>query len=151
MKRLLIALMALSLVLVAVSFASAQINLENLESILYVEAVENVLAPFQASIPGVQVSLEPYQALSEPQTYNNGEHRRGERERHEGERHGRFERERHEGERHGRFERERHEGERHGRFERERHERERHHGRCERERHESRPYETGQYAYLGRR
>jgi len=98
MKRLLIVLMALSLVLVAVSFASAQINLENLEDILYVEAVGNVLAPFQALIPGVQVSLAPYQAVSEPyqavsepyqtvsepyQTYNNGYHRRCERERHE--------------------------------------------------------------------
>ena len=124
MKRLLIALMALSLVLVAVSFASAQINLNNLEEILYVESVQNALAPFEASIPGIQVILQPYQTLvdanlglSDP-TFNNGDDRRGERDRHERERH-------------------------HKRFERERHEREHHHFRCERERHECKPYETG--------
>jgi len=131
MKRLLIALMALSLVLVAVSFASAQINLDNLEEILYVEAVQNILAPFEASIPGIQVILQPYQTLSagylglsDPQTFNDGDPRRCERDRHE--------------------------RERHKRCERERHERERHHFRCEWERHECKPYETGQYAW-GRR
>jgi len=126
MKRLLIALMALSLVLVAVSFASAQINMNTLEEILYVEAVQNALASFEASIPGIQIILEPYKTLSEPyQTYNSGDDRKGDK----------CDRDRHERERYGRCDRDRHERERYGRCDRDRHERERYHRRCERDRH----------------